>query len=420
MWRARHRRGDGHRRGLRHGRRCRRSRRHHLRAHRGVAARVGREDPGRRRPRRRRALRRRRRHGRSRRHPHHGDRGRGHRHARRRGRQRGRWRVAGSARHAAGRGLRAGAATQRHRHVPHRQALTPAADRSRRVRSSACRRSPARTPTVTSPGTPRGRPRSSRSCATPPTSTARSACASTRCGPAFITTEIMEGISRDGSTYASYLANTPLGRVGTPEEVAHVVRFLLGAESQWVTGQIINIDGGNSLRSGPDYGELVVMMHGADAIPGATAGQRTSSVIATVWSARTAARIDAVVGRACRSTRTGGWRSAGAGRGTRLRGTARSLAATRQLGEEDRGQRSVHDEVGIALDARRVRVVVVDAVRVGGDGREAEQQHRVGDELLDPLGRRARRHGRARRRGGGRPRGRRGPAPRRCTPRRPG
>ena len=86
--------------------------------------------------------------------------------------------------------------------------------------------------------------------------------------PAFITTEIMEGISRDGSTYASYLANTPLGRVGTPEEVAHVVRFLLGAESQWVTGQIINIDGGNSLRSGPDYGELVAMMHGPDAIPG--------------------------------------------------------------------------------------------------------------------------------------------------------
>ena len=88
--------------------------------------------------------------------------------------------------------------------------------------------------------------------------------------PAFITTEIMEGISREGSTYASYLANTPLGRVGDPDEVAHVVRFFLGPESQWVTGQIINVDGGNSLRSGPDYGELVAMMHGPDAIPGAT------------------------------------------------------------------------------------------------------------------------------------------------------
>jgi hypothetical protein len=37
-----------------------------------------------------------------------------------------------------------------------------------------------------------------------------------------------------------------------------------------MTGQMFNVDGGNSLRSGPDYGELVVMMHGADAIPGAS------------------------------------------------------------------------------------------------------------------------------------------------------
>jgi NAD(P)-dependent dehydrogenase (short-subunit alcohol dehydrogenase family) len=87
--------------------------------------------------------------------------------------------------------------------------------------------------------------------------------------PGFISTEIMEGISRDGSTYQSYLVNTPLGRVGEPDEIAHVVRFLLGPESQWMTGQILNVDGGNSLRSGPDYGELVVMMHGSDAIPGA-------------------------------------------------------------------------------------------------------------------------------------------------------
>jgi NAD(P)-dependent dehydrogenase (short-subunit alcohol dehydrogenase family) len=90
--------------------------------------------------------------------------------------------------------------------------------------------------------------------------------------PGFITTEIMENISRDGSTYASYMENTPLGDVGAPEDVANVVRFLLGPESKWVTGQILNIDGGNSLRSGPDYGEVVVMIHGPGAIPGAADG----------------------------------------------------------------------------------------------------------------------------------------------------
>jgi hypothetical protein len=60
--------------------------------------------------------------------------------------------------------------------------------------------------------------------------------------------------------------------VGEPDEIAHVVRFLLGPESQWMTGQILNVDGGNSLRSGPDYGELVVMMYGPEAIPGGSAG----------------------------------------------------------------------------------------------------------------------------------------------------
>ncbi len=90
--------------------------------------------------------------------------------------------------------------------------------------------------------------------------------------PGFISTEIMANISREGSTFESYLVNTPLGRVGEPDEIAHVVRFLLGPESQWMTGQVLNVDGGNSLRSGPDYGEVVVMMHGPDAIPGATAG----------------------------------------------------------------------------------------------------------------------------------------------------
>lgn len=40
---------------------------------------------------------------------------------------------------------------------------------------------------------------------------------------------------------------TPLGRVGTAEEVATVVPFLLGSESAWITGQNIVADGGWSI-----------------------------------------------------------------------------------------------------------------------------------------------------------------------------
>ena len=36
----------------------------------------------------------------------------------------------------------------------------------------------------------------------------------------------------------------PMGRYGTPQDVANAALFLLGDESSWVTGQILGIDGG--------------------------------------------------------------------------------------------------------------------------------------------------------------------------------
>ena len=41
-----------------------------------------------------------------------------------------------------------------------------------------------------------------------------------------------------------YLENIPLGRFGTPEDVANVVAFLASDESAYVTAQVIDIDGG--------------------------------------------------------------------------------------------------------------------------------------------------------------------------------
>jgi len=86
--------------------------------------------------------------------------------------------------------------------------------------------------------------------------------------PGFIATELMEGVPRDSDVYRSYIENTPLEDVGQPEDVASLCRFLIGPDSRWVTGTAINVDGGHSLRRGPDFTQFAEAMHGRDVLDG--------------------------------------------------------------------------------------------------------------------------------------------------------
>ena len=45
-----------------------------------------------------------------------------------------------------------------------------------------------------------------------------------------------------------YAAVAPLGRMGSPDEVAHCVRFLAGDESSFITGAALLVDGGTTAR----------------------------------------------------------------------------------------------------------------------------------------------------------------------------
>jgi 7-alpha-hydroxysteroid dehydrogenase len=82
--------------------------------------------------------------------------------------------------------------------------------------------------------------------------------------PGFISTEIMEGVPRDSDVYNSYIENTPMQDVGEPEDVASLARFLVGPDARWITGQIINVDGGHALRRGPDFSSFLVPALGWD------------------------------------------------------------------------------------------------------------------------------------------------------------
>jgi 3-oxoacyl-[acyl-carrier protein] reductase len=46
------------------------------------------------------------------------------------------------------------------------------------------------------------------------------------------------------------LERTPLGRLGTPREVATVIRFLLSPDASYITGQTLRVDGGWSVWGG--------------------------------------------------------------------------------------------------------------------------------------------------------------------------
>jgi NAD(P)-dependent dehydrogenase (short-subunit alcohol dehydrogenase family) len=69
--------------------------------------------------------------------------------------------------------------------------------------------------------------------------------------PGLVPTDATEPLLTMTNVVNDYLAQMPLGRVGTDEEIAALVRFLLGPESGWITGACIPIDGGHHLRRGP-------------------------------------------------------------------------------------------------------------------------------------------------------------------------
>ena len=48
-------------------------------------------------------------------------------------------------------------------------------------------------------------------------------------------------------TVRSLAGETPMGRIGSPEDVARVVRFLASADAEFITGQVITADGGFTL-----------------------------------------------------------------------------------------------------------------------------------------------------------------------------
>ncbi len=74
--------------------------------------------------------------------------------------------------------------------------------------------------------------------------------------PGLVPTDLAVGLTSNEAAVADYLAQMPLRRLGHVDDIAHLVRYLAGPESSWVTGQVINADGGHSVRRGPDLDHM--------------------------------------------------------------------------------------------------------------------------------------------------------------------
>lgn len=60
--------------------------------------------------------------------------------------------------------------------------------------------------------------------------------------PGFISTAMTESLPE--AVKKTFLDLIPMKRFGTPGEVAHIVKFLLSEEAAYITGQVINVNGG--------------------------------------------------------------------------------------------------------------------------------------------------------------------------------
>ncbi len=86
--------------------------------------------------------------------------------------------------------------------------------------------------------------------------------------PGLVDTDLVGFVTAGGPVLDDYLECMPISRVGTVDDIAAMARFLVGPESTWVTGQLINVDGGHLLSRGPSYRSIVEPLYGADALRG--------------------------------------------------------------------------------------------------------------------------------------------------------
>lgn len=89
--------------------------------------------------------------------------------------------------------------------------------------------------------------------------------------PGLTKTDMVAPIIDTPALSEDYAACTPLPRVGEVSDIANLAVFLLSDAASFITGQVINVDGGHGLRRGPDLSAMLEPIFGADGLRGVVA-----------------------------------------------------------------------------------------------------------------------------------------------------
>jgi NAD(P)-dependent dehydrogenase (short-subunit alcohol dehydrogenase family) len=73
--------------------------------------------------------------------------------------------------------------------------------------------------------------------------------------PGLVKTDLAQPLWSNERVVDEYKRRMPVSRLGAPNDVASIVAFLLSDDASWITGQCIGVDGGHTIRQGPDLVE---------------------------------------------------------------------------------------------------------------------------------------------------------------------
>ncbi len=78
--------------------------------------------------------------------------------------------------------------------------------------------------------------------------------------PGLVFTPLTEVIKVTQALTDAYLENTPLGRAGTPEDIANAALFLASDEASWISGETLVLDGAAQTKRYPEYPKIFAGM----------------------------------------------------------------------------------------------------------------------------------------------------------------